>query len=155
MIRNITRTQFVKPNNLRRFSTARESGTIETHIIKEEKENGISVLKKINVVQTWNKMSPFQKKMLGGYAGVATLSFTFKTYNDGKNALLEERQKKFFTNKSITATTNDEEWTKIKEGCYKNMGSNFFSSMFFPFTTVADVMPFVVLSLNKQNHSKN
>ena len=129
----------------RRFST---EGTAEKIITKETKtKDGASIIERINIVQKWSKMTKTQKIALSGYGLCIASSFILATYHDGRDELIATREKRK-TGSKTTKNTEEEDWIAVRHGCGKNMGSNFFESVFFPFTWTANIVPKVVLFFN-------
>lgn len=126
------------------FST--ESGTSERIFTKESEKDGWKILEKFNVVNNWSKLSRTKKWLIGGYSTLAVSNFMFVTYNDGKQSLLkfrEDRKGSKFINKT--------EWDVVYDGCNENLLDNFWSSIFFPFSTVSNMMPHLVMFFNPEN----
>ena len=124
-----------------------ESGTSERTFTKEVEKDGWKVLEKINVVNNWKKLSRTQKWLIGGYSGLAVSNFMFVTYNDGKRSLMQYRKDRNKANFPI----KDTEWDAVYDGCNENLLDNFWSSTFFPFSTVSNVMPHLVMLFNPEN----
>ena len=131
-------------------------GTAEKLITKEIKSaDGTSIIEKINIIHRFTNMSKRTKILLGVYTGCVTGSFFLATYNDGKKELLSAREEtKESTSSTIQKNKTDPEWRRkqdwdaVTKGCSRHMGSNFWNSLFFPFTWVTDAMPSVVLLFN-------
>lgn len=146
-MRRIIQTSF------RRFSTTSE-GTAEKVITKETKtKDGTSIIEKINVVQKWSKMSKTQKILLACYGTCVSSSFFLATYHDGRDELVSMREKRkekpsMYGIDSVERA--EEDWRAVRHGCGKNMGSNFFDSVFFPFVWTTNVVPKVVLFFNPE-----
>jgi hypothetical protein len=142
---------FKKLVSSRLYSTTSE-GTIQQTMTKETTEGGWKIIEKVNVFKQWSTMSRTQKILIGSYTGLGFGTFSFATYNDGKGSLLKCRET---LSKPGTIKTKEEiisqEWKAVKAGCNENLGVNFWKSVFFPCTFIADLMPQVVLLLNKKN----
>lgn len=114
-------------------------GTIEKTIIKNSTENGYSIFEKINLVERFSKLSPWARRSLMIYGALAAGGFTIATYNDGRTELMD-----YYKNPSMYGG-HKSEWDAAKKGCKKNVWSNFVQSVFFPYTAVSNVMPYIVI----------
>ncbi len=136
---------------LRRFSTASE-GTAEKVITKETKtKDGASIIERINIISKWSKMSNTQKIGLGIYGACISTSFVLATYHDGRDELVATRERRNKSMSKVDAVSRaEQDWIAVRHGCGKNLGTNFFESVFFPFTWTANVIPKVVLFFNPE-----
>jgi hypothetical protein len=130
----------------RRFYTSNlDQGSIERTITKKfvEKDGG-SVIEKKSFLQTFSRMSRGKKIFLGVYGILATGGFAMSVHNDGREELLKHRSR---TKKDMF----DSDWDAVKYGCERDLGFNFFRSLFFPYTILSDMMPHIVLATTKNS----
>ena len=80
------------------------------------------------------------------YIGFVTLSFISSTWNDGKRGLREHRK--------IKTSDPDDDFDATWKGCRKNMWDNFFDGVFFPWTTLTNILPFMILKMNPRTDKK-
>ena len=129
--------------------------TLEKEIVQKD---GWKILEKVNVIQYWNKWSLKMKITFSSYLTLATGSFCFATYNDGKSELLAYRQetKIIKTPKQHVYGKIDHknEWDAVSYGCRKNTLSNFMDSVFLPFPFAKNAMPALILQLNPEELKK-
>ena len=110
-----------------------------------------------SVKSTWNDMSPRMKMVLKLYTGCGLFTNLLLTYNDGKHSLQYYRNSKPDgkgerpTGDSYSYKTVKTEWDAVYYGCTHNGMSNFFSSVFWPLHLSANVMPGIILALNKED----
>lgn len=133
---------FKKINRIPKFLIKKysiEGEKIKT-IISKKTEGGKNIIEKINIVETWKKLSKTQKNILISYLSVSAISFMFSTYSDGKEALLNYRN-----NKGSSSTS---ELQAVRYGCNKNILGNFCNGIFFPYTMFSNVLPYIILKLN-------
>jgi hypothetical protein len=114
--------------------------TITTTDYKNE-ENG--TFRTIKIIHTyWNNMPSNFRRFMSLYVFISAVCYALYNYNDGKNALLNYRRKRFSNN----ALSSIDEWNAIKDGI--NSFDNFWNALFFPWSFFGKIMPFVVLLLN-------
>jgi len=144
--------QTVIQQGFKRFYSSSTEGTIHQILTKETNEGGWKILEKINVKKNWTQMSRTKKTILCTYFGVASSEFIISVYGNGKTHLLKYRSTASYSQKT-PSQIESEEWLAVKKGCNENLTANFWKSIFFPFTAVADFMPQVVLFINSKNRS--
>ena len=128
-----------------------ESGkTVETLTKLQNKGTGGMLKSVTHVTKYWSRLSPLKRRCIWAYAGIAFASYSFRTYNDGKQSLLAFRNGNFTTESNWREKISTD-WDATYYGCKKNSVNNFFSSIFFPYTWVSDAAPAVVLQLNPPN----
>lgn len=127
-----------------------ETGEKTSTFFKTAKDSsGATIIEKISIVQKWSKLSNFHKSLIGLYVGLGTGTFLSGVYNDGKKELEEHRKR--------TYVDKESEWEAVKKGCSNHIFYHFCSGMIFPYTVFSNMMPSVVLLLNKKpiNKSEN
>lgn len=133
----------------RLFSTSTEV-TLKDIITEKTKTQAGDKIRKINIVEKFKTMSTTKKKILLAYGIASTGCYIAQTYNDGKSALEDHRQKK----NNLSYYNQDTDWQIIKKGCSHNSWGNFWYSVFFPWNLTAEAVPYIVLMMNKQDDSK-
>ena len=81
------------------------------------------------------------------YVGGILLFNTYGCYTDSKNFLNKFRNNQL--NNTEKETIKDE-WTAVKYGANINFSERFFDSIIFPITTISNLIPSIVLLLNKK-----
>lgn len=89
------------------------------------------------------------------YGAIGIVNFTVKTYSDGKGLLEEYRRDRL----RLPPANMDKKWREdrgigdefsaCKYGCGMKITCNFLDSVFFPWTFISNIIPFVIMKLNK------
>jgi hypothetical protein len=134
----------------RRFFTT--EGTVEKVITKNTTKEGATIFERIRFVERFNKLSKFQRRSLATYGLLATGSFTFAIYNDGRSELIEHWNKARSPQSTIRSgrSLHSSDWEAAKRGCKNHVWMRFCESILFPYTCVSSVMPYVVLGTTKK-----
>lgn len=122
-----------------------DSMTVTSHTTVENTSSGKKMIERINIYKNWNSYSKTKKSFILGYLLMATGAFIFKTYNDGKDALIDYRKET-----KPEKRTDTELWQKVSDGCSKYMFDNFLASFLFPFTFFSNMMPNLIIAINKE-----
>ena len=121
-------------------------GSIQQTITKESTKNGMSIIEVINVRKHWSTLTPVTKYVVIGYVSAAGLLYLTRIYNDGKESLMKFRKDKTTGGSKFK---DDDEMSVTMKGCRSNSWSHFFDSIIFPYSIAAEIMPRIVLWLNK------
>jgi len=85
-----------------------------------------------------------------GYLGCAVLYTGSCCYQDSLKSLYQFRNIDNHENKCYCDKNNiTSEWLACKHGAYYKFGDHFFSSIIWPFSLTADVIPGLVLLINR------
>lgn len=119
-----------------------------TTLTRETVNGKWKIFEKINISTNLKKLSRTQRIFVGVYAASVVTNFMFSTYSDGKTELLKWR-------KNHSTTTNKQEkylqeWSAVKKGCQEHWFGNLWDSLFFPCTLATNVVPLVIINLNKE-----
>lgn len=117
------------------------------------------------VVKLQHLRQPIRKGIIA-YATGSVLYAGFKSYEDGVAGLKEFREFRscykvladkynyyYINNEKITENTH--ELIVARESCFENSFSHFWKGITFPFQIVTDIVPYIVLGLNKNNGDSN
>lgn len=91
------------------------------------------------------RKNPKMRMLIIGYILIAFGYFVMRTYNDGHAALCKYND---VGQRSISVATSEGRFKAVKEGCTHNAVSNFFNSVFFPWTIITDTMPHAIIWLD-------
>jgi hypothetical protein len=159
----------------RNFSTANVKGESVEEILTQLEKDGKTYFK-LETVTSTNK-----KRFLYVYAGLASVCYIGKTYNDGKQELLKYRKSllalpitnlsnkdntyndskqellKLPSASSITNKDNtyNDEWNAVRTGCTKNSWDNFWDSLIFPVKAIDNLVPSFVMMLNEEHEERD
>jgi len=100
------------------------------------------------VVVFYKELPTRAKHTLWIYLSSVITYNTTSAYLDGKKYLMAYRQN------TLTPTEQNyckSEWSAVKYGINKDMCLRFFKSLIWPLSVTSDIIPFVVLALNKEN----
>lgn len=92
-----------------------------------------------SVIYIYN--NPITKNILYIYCLASVISFSTKTYNDGKLELIKHRINGGVPARDFQVTLN---------ACKRNMTDNFLDSIFLPWNIVSNVFPYFILFMNKR-----
>lgn len=118
------------------------------------------------VVKLQHLRAPIRKGVIA-YATGSVLYAGFKSYEDGVAGLeqfrkLKEEYKTTNVFKSNNywinyeqITENTPEFTVVRESCFENSFLHFWKGITFPFQIVTDIVPYIVLGLNKNDDGNN
>lgn len=105
----------------------------------------------------WSSMSRC-KKVFSVYVGTVLCAYIYNTYKDGQQALFDHRLKRqlMCINNPVellkpTNVIRDEEFNAVYNGCRNNSEDRFFTYVFYPYTVVTSIIPFVVTILNSKS----
>lgn len=109
-------------------------------------------LTKTKIVQFYSKMSPRSKYALWGYLGGVIVHNLFSSYNVGRTALANHRLANSIVNKPVKDILigNQKEFDVVKSAISENSFGRFFASLVFPYTLASEMMPNVVIALNRK-----
>ena len=125
-----------------------------------------SIANKILAVVKLQHLRPPVRKGIA-YATGSLLYGGLKSYEDGVAGLEKFRNAKTeckttngfkFNNYWINyyeITENTPELTVVRKACFENSFENFWKGITFPFQIVADIIPYIILGLNKSNVNGN
>ncbi len=122
---------------------SKEKTSTENIVTKLVSPDGKTHYEKITQIKTyWNNMNPYMKRGLICYSSLTFICYAIYSYQDGKQALFNIR------NKNPSCSSSDE-WKAIRFGI-KSL-DNFVSALFFPFSIASKVMPAVILFMNPKS----
>lgn len=81
------------------------------------------------------------------YLGTLFFYNSIMTYHDSKNKLLDYRNNILPKNEKELIKN---EWEAVKYGANENLTERFFKSIFWPINIISDIIPLLVLTLNKK-----
>jgi hypothetical protein len=113
-------------------SAAAEEFTSTTLVVQESSYGGA----------TFSRLSSAQKQALGLYFAGAVLFNVSQTFNNGQESLVQHR-----THKDRSKFASD--WEAVYAGCQKDGFSIFWRSLIWPVSIASQVVPSLVLFLNK------
>ena len=129
-----------------------------TNTFSEERTREIidkeGFLTKTKIVQFYTKMPSKSKYLLWTYVGGVFVHNMVSSYNIGKSALLKYRTKQQTIPESFPANKESKlnnEFNEIKKTISENSIGRFIHSLIFPYTIASEIMPNIVLLLNKDN----
>jgi hypothetical protein len=93
------------------------------------------------ITTTWQGFHPRTRWGLIGYGVLVLGHYGFSTYRLGMVGLKEARERE-------KGLTKDQEYDAIKKGC---SNSSIFDSIVFPFQTIKDIIPSIILWFNSRN----
>lgn len=86
-------------------------------------------------------------------SGFLICNFSY-SYSDAKKKLDEFRKKNYSEYLDVKdkqdAKYLDSQWSAVKYGAYQNFNSNFLYSLIWPLTMISDIVPYLVLKMNKK-----
>jgi hypothetical protein len=125
-----------------------------------------SITNKILAVVKLQHLSAPIRKGIIAYATGSVLYAGFKSYEDGVAGLEQFRKFRscfkvfadkynyyYINNEKITEKTP--EFTVVRESCFENSFLHFWKGITFPFQIVTDIVPYIVLGLNKNDDGNN
>ena len=125
-----------------------EDFTSTTRVVQESSSHGVTWLTETVSRLRYSRLSSAQRKALWGYFGGAGLYNGAQTFNNGQQALVQHReQNKASASRSPFAT----DWEAAYEGCRKDSFAVFWRSLIWPLSIASQVMPSLVLLLNKED----
>ena len=86
--------------------------------------------------------------LVAAYMLIAFGYFITRTYNDGVDALRKYNAAAMTGCRDNRCATSEGRFIAVKEGCSKNIVSNFFDSLFFPWRIMTDMMPHAIIWLD-------
>ena len=123
-----------------------EESTTET-VSTFEKKVGDTVVKSTTITMikdTLASIPPFYRRLGYVYIGLGTLNMGYLTYNDGKEGL-----HKFRLNRPKPYPDHGE-WNAVRWACKEKSFRNFMNSVLWPKEIISNIMPKLVLILNKE-----
>lgn len=124
-------------------------GTIHKSIIKDTVgKDGEKISERINLIQRFSQLSTTQKRLLAAYGLLSTGSFVVGVYNDGRQELIRHRTR------PSSFPLHHDDWEAAKSGCKSNVALRFWEGVFFPYTCISNVLPYLVLATTKNDTKK-
>jgi hypothetical protein len=132
-----------------------EVGESVSTITKTSKDG--SFIQKINIISKWSTMSRNKKIAVGAYASFVFATYVGYSYNDGKQALLQDRLDRLEKNKSSKslADIRSHEWYVVRKGATHKKWENMWSSIFFPYTFIEAFIPNIIITMNPPEKKGN
>jgi hypothetical protein len=130
------------PSLCQKAAAAAEEFTSTTRVVQEVQNGGASSFTETVRSLRFSRLSLAQKQALGLYTTGAVVFNISQTFNNGQEALTQHRTQK---GRSQYAT----DWEAAYAGCRKDSFSIFWRSLLWPVSIASQVVPSLVLFMNK------